>query len=85
MNKEDKQDISKISDQISKKIFLFQKICKIWLEIIPKLLNITYSQIKTRINHYKCQIVAWLILDCLCRNRKDEKKLTDIKFYLSPR
>jgi hypothetical protein len=41
----------------------------------------TCSQIKTRINHYKCRTVASLILDCLCRNRKKEKILANIKFY----
>jgi hypothetical protein len=29
MDKEDKQDISGISDQIQKKIIFFQKICRI--------------------------------------------------------
>jgi hypothetical protein len=42
------------------------------------------SQIKIRINHYKCRTVALLILDCLCRNRKEEKILADIKFYRTP-
>jgi hypothetical protein len=85
MDKEDKQDISEISDQIQKKInFFFQKNCRIWLETIPKILNITCSQIKTRINHYKCRTVAWLILDCLYRNRKEEKNLADFKFYRTP-
>jgi hypothetical protein len=81
MDKVDKQDISEIPDQIQKKINFFQKICRIWLETIPRILNITCSQIKTKINHYKCWIVAWLILDCLYRNRKDRKNLADIKFY----
>jgi hypothetical protein len=81
MDKEDKQDISEISDQIQKKN---QKNCRIWLETIPNILNITCSQIKTRINHYKCRTVAWLILNCLCRNKKERKFLTDIKFYRTP-
>jgi hypothetical protein len=44
MDKEDKQDILKISDQIQKKIIFFQKFCWIWLETIPKILNITKNK-----------------------------------------
>ena len=43
MDKQDKQDISEISDQIQKKIqIVLKKFRRIWLETIPKLLNITY-------------------------------------------
>jgi hypothetical protein len=84
MDKEDKQDILEILNQIQKNLIFFKKNYRIWLETISKILNITCSQIKTRINHYKCRTVAWLILDCLCRNRKEGKNLANFKFYWTP-
>jgi hypothetical protein len=78
--------IKRISKIYRKYWTKFKKIyiCRIWLETIPKILNITCSQIKIRINHYKCRTVAWLFLNCLCRNRKEKKILADIKFYRTP-
>jgi hypothetical protein len=57
---------------------VLEKILRISLENIHKLLNITCSQIKTRIKHYKCEIVAWVNLDHLCGRRKNPKNLADI-------
>ena len=61
----------KYRTKLKKNQILLKKFHRIWLETIPKLLNITCSQIKTRIKHYSVGLShGWIWLVCVEAGKK---------------